>query len=77
MDYMKKEYFKMMGDKILLSQEDLTINEKTLIEFSYFLFTEKLEEIKLLNDENRRISIELSNLKTYLEDLNSDIREND
>ena len=60
----------MMGDKILLSQEDLTINEKTLIEFSYFLFTEKLEEIKLLNDENRRISIELSNLKTYLEDLN-------
>ena len=76
MDYMKKEYFKMMGDKILLSQEDLTINEKTLIEFSYFLFTEKLEEIKLLNDENRRISIELSNLKTYLEDLNSDIREN-
>ena len=72
MDF-KKEYTKMMSDKLTISVEDLTENEKTLIEFSFTIFTEKLDEIKLLNDDIKRISIELSNLKSYTEDLDDDI----
>jgi hypothetical protein len=73
MDF-KKEYTKMMSDKLTISVEDLTENEKTLIEFSFTIFTEKLDEIKLLNDDIRRLSIELSNLKSYTEDLDDDRR---
>ena len=76
MSYLKKEYFKMMSDKLSLSIEDLTDNENTLIEFGFTIFMEKMEEIKLLNDEIKRISIELSNLKSYVEDLDQDRRDN-
>ena len=75
MDF-KKEYTKMMADKLTIVIDDLTNNENMLIEFGYTIFMEKLEEIKLLNDEIRRLSIELSNLKSYLEDLDQDRREN-
>lgn len=64
----------MMSDKLTISVEDLTENEKTLIEFSFTIFTEKLDEIKLLNDDIKRLSIELSNLKSYMEDLDDDRR---
>ena len=73
MDF-KKEYTKMMSDKLTISVEDLTENEKTLIEFSFTIFIEKLDEIKLLNDDVKRLSIELSNLKSYMEDLDDDRR---
>ena len=73
MDF-KKEYIKMMSDKLTISVEDLTENEKTLIEFSFTIFTEKLDEIKMLNDDIKRLSIELSNLKSYMEDLDDDRR---
>ena len=73
MDF-KKEYIKMMSDKLTISVEDLTENEKTLIEFSFTIFIEKLDEIKLLNDDVKRLSIELSNLKSYMEDLDDDRR---
>lgn len=73
MDF-KKEYTKIMSDKLTISVEDLTENEKTLIEFSFTIFTEKLDEIKMLNDDIKRLSIELSNLKSYMEDLDDDRR---
>lgn len=76
MSYLKKEYFKMMSDKITVSVEDLSDNEMALIEFGFTIFTEKLEEIKLLNDEIKRLSVELSNLKSYIEDLDQDRRNN-
>lgn len=76
MSYLKKEYFKMMSDKITVSVEDLSDNEMALIEFGFTIFTEKLEEIKLLNDEIKRLSVELSNLKSYMEDLDQDRRNN-
>ena len=34
----------------------------------YELFEEKLEDIKILNDEIKRISLELANLKSYQDD---------
>jgi hypothetical protein len=69
---LKEKYLEMMSNKILVSVDDLTKNEKTLIEYGYSLFSEKLEDIKILEDENRRISVELSNLKSYIEDLDND-----
>lgn len=52
-----------MADKITVSVDDLNDNEKILIEASYELFIEKLEDIKLLNDDIKRVTNELFNLK--------------
>lgn len=65
---LKEKYFEMMSNKISVGIEDLTDNEKTLIESGFLLFSEKLEDIKILEDENKRISIELANLKAYRDD---------
>lgn len=72
MDFIKKEYYKIMCNKLSLSEDDLTNNEKILIEFSYSLFNEKMGDIQILKDENRRISIELSNIKTYIDDVDEE-----
>lgn len=69
---LKERYFEMMSNKISVSLDDLTDNEKTLIEAGFDLFSEKLEDIKILDDENKRISIELANLKSFNEDLFKD-----
>lgn len=69
---LKERFTEMMANKICVSLEDLTDNEKKLIESAYETFTEKLEDIKILSDENRRISIELANLKSYHEDFDRD-----
>jgi uncharacterized protein YydD (DUF2326 family) len=72
--YLKKEYTKMMADKITISIEDLSNTEVVLIDAGFAILEEKLEDIKLLNDEIRRFSIELANLKIYTEDLDKDRR---
>jgi hypothetical protein len=59
----KQRYVKLMADHITVIEEDLTQTEKELIEKSWELFDDKLSDIKTLNDEITRISIELSNLK--------------
>jgi hypothetical protein len=35
-----------------------------------------MEDIQILNDENRRISIELANMKSYFEDFDNERRNN-
>ena len=72
--YLKKEYTKMMADKITVSIDDLTNTEVSLIDAGFTILEEKLEDIKLLNDEIRRLAIELANLKIYMEDLDKDRR---
>ena len=69
---LKERYVEMMSNRISVSVEDLTDNEMLIIEYGYTIFSEKLEDIKILEDENRRISIELSNLKSYVDDLDND-----
>jgi hypothetical protein len=69
---LKERYIEMMSNKISLNIEDLTDNEMSIIEYGYTLFSEKLEDIKILEDENRRISIELANIKSYRDDLFND-----
>jgi hypothetical protein len=51
--------------KLEFLKEELTNNEKTIIEVTYNRFKEKLEDIKILEDEITRISVENVNLKSY------------
>lgn len=68
MNTLKQQYTKLLSDKILVSIEDLTPNELTLIEESFNLFLEKLDDIKILNDDLKRVNIELINLKAMHDD---------
>jgi hypothetical protein len=68
MNTLKKQYIKLLSDKMLVNGEDLTPNELILIEESFNLFLEKLDDIKILNDELKRVTIELINLKAMHDD---------
>ena len=65
---LKEQYVELMTNKISVSVDDLTDNEKAIIEAGFELFSEKLEDIKILNDENKRISVELANLRASNDD---------
>ena len=51
--------------KIEFVREELTDNEKMIIEFTYELFQEKLDDMKILKDEITRISVDNANLKSF------------
>ena len=61
--------------KIEFLKEELTDNEKYIIEVTYNRFKEKLEDIKILQDEITRISVENANLKSYNDDRDYDEEE--
>ena len=64
----EKEYWKHLADKICVCKEDMLPNEITLIKESYILFKEKMDDIKIVQDELKRVSIELANLKAMQDD---------
>jgi hypothetical protein len=68
MGLLKDRYVKLLASKITVSVDDLTDNELKLIEESFELFSEKLQDITILNDELRRVNIELINLKSMHDD---------
>lgn len=72
MESLKEKYIKLLASKITVSVDDLTDNEMTLIKESFEMFCEKLEDIKILNDELKRVTIELANLKAMLDDSDND-----
>ena len=58
--------FKLFPDrKIHFIREELTENEKMILELGYDLFQEKLDDMKILQDEITRLSVEVANLKSY------------
>lgn len=61
----KKEYTEGLLNHLLINEEDLTNTEKEIIDYSFSVLRERLEDIKLLNDEVKRLNIELLNLKSY------------
>jgi len=65
---LKEQYYDLVLDKIIISLEDLNETEKTIIDTGYYLMIEKLEDIKLLTEENYRLKIEIANLKSYQDD---------
>jgi hypothetical protein len=72
MESLKDKYIKLLSGKITVSVDDLTENELKLINESFELFEEKLDDIKILKDELKRISIELVNLKAMQDDSEND-----
>jgi phage host-nuclease inhibitor protein Gam len=74
---LEERYLKQMAKTITVSVEDLTDNERTLIRESFDLFEAKLEEIKTLQDEVKRLSIELANKKAMHEDAYKPRRKDD
>jgi len=77
METLEERYTKEMAKSITVSVEDLTDNEKTLIKASFDLFEAKLEEIKTLQDEVKRLSIDLANHKAMHEDTFKPRRKDD
>lgn len=65
---LKEQYYDLVLDKIIVSLEDLNETEKTIIDTGYYLMIEKLEDIKLLTEENTRLKVEIANLKSYQDD---------
>lgn len=72
MESLKDKYIKLLSSKITVSVDDLTDNELKLINESFELFDEKLDDIKILNDELKRVNIELINLKAMHDDSEND-----
>jgi hypothetical protein len=72
MESLKDKYVKLLAGIITVSVDDLTDNELKLINESFELFSEKLDDIRILNDELKRISIELANLKAMRDDSEND-----
>jgi hypothetical protein len=72
MESLIDKYIKLLSSKITVSVDDLTDNELKLITESFELFDEKLDDIKILNDELKRVNIELINLKAMRDDSEND-----
>lgn len=68
MESLKTQYKQLMADAISTSVEDLTDTEDAIICKSFSMLEDKLGEIKTLNDEIKRLNIELLNLKAMTED---------
>lgn len=64
----KQKYTEGLVNHLLIKEEDLTETEKEIINYSFSVLKERLEDIKLLNDEVVRLNIELANLKSYNDD---------
>ena len=64
----KEKYTEGVLNYLLIKKEDLTETEKEIIDYSFSVLKERLEDIKLLNDEVVRLNIEIANLKSYNDD---------
>jgi hypothetical protein len=62
------QYYEIVTAGITISKEDLTKTEIKIIEIGFELIKEKLEDIKILKDDIKRLSIENANLKAYNDD---------
>lgn len=69
---LKEQYVKLLADSISISVEDLSPNEEKLINESYILFKNKLDDMKDMSDEIKRLSIEVANLKAMQDDSEND-----
>jgi hypothetical protein len=66
---LEDQYRKIMADHITVSIEDLTSNEMLIVNKGWYMFNDKLQDIKIANDEIKRLTIELANYKAmYQED---------
>ena len=62
----KETYTEGVLIHLLIDKEDLTETEREIINYSFNVISERLEENKILSDEIIRLKIELANLKSYI-----------
>jgi len=74
---LKERYTKLIADNLTISLEDLTETEKAVINESYVLFEEKMADLKIANDEIKRLAIELANYKAMYDDKSNRYDDND
>jgi len=60
---LKERYKELILSKVFIKEEDLTEEESSIIDVTYEIFQEKLDDMKILNDEIVKLSVELANLK--------------
>lgn len=65
---LKEQYIKLIADNLTISLEDLTESEKAVINECYVLFEEKMADLKIANDDIKRLTIELANYKAMYDD---------
>lgn len=65
---LKDKYKELILDRVSIKEDDLTDEELLIIETTYELFKEKLDDLKILQDEIVRLSVENANLKSYNDD---------
>ena len=64
---LKERYKQIMAENICVVVDDLSPNEEKLIECSFHLFQGKIEEMEYLQDEVKRLNLELISLKAMNE----------
>ncbi len=72
---LKKQYTKLIADRLCIVQDDLSPTELEIISISFELFQDKLSDMKIKDDEIYRLTIELANLKASLDDTGTDYDE--
>jgi hypothetical protein len=65
---LKTQYYDLVSDRIQVPKDELTENETRIIELGFELLEEKLEDIRILNADIKRLSIENANLRAYNDD---------
>jgi hypothetical protein len=65
---LRDQYYDVILSKIMIPREELNEVEMEIMDAGFELMKEKLEDIKILNDEIKRLSIENANLKAYNDD---------
>lgn len=65
MDTLRDDYIQAVTDRVTVSVEDLSRSELELVNASFDIFRDRLSDMKELQDQNKRLSLELANLRAY------------
>ena len=68
MNPLKKEYNKVICDRVGIIYDDLQPVEREIMDISFDIIESKVKEMKELNDEIYRMTIEIRNLKSFQDD---------
>jgi hypothetical protein len=67
---LKQQYVKNIADQLSVSVEDLTDTEQKIIDIAFDIFEGRMSDIKALEDEVKRLGLQIANLKASMDDNN-------
>jgi hypothetical protein len=65
---LKEKYIEIIANKLCISIDDLTSSEKQIIDITFDILEDRLQDMKALEDDNKRFMNENSNLKAFQDD---------